>query len=51
MIYATDPVKYILWGTTNRTTKHTDDDNTEQKIITFILSLTLCLQFLKYILV
>lgn len=49
IIYATDPVKYILCGTTNRTTKHTDDENTEQKITTFIISLTLWLQFLKYI--
>lgn len=51
MIYATDPVKYVLCGTTNRTTKHTDDDNTEQKITKFIISLTIWLQFSKYILV
>jgi len=49
MIYATDPVKYILCGSTNRTSKHTDDDNTEQKITTFIISLALWLQFLRYI--
>jgi len=51
MIYATDPIKYILCDTTNRTTKHTDVENTEQKITTFIISLMLWLQFFKYILV